>query len=80
MTKCGILCHKSLSCFELSYFWGFMKTDEDPYPLYCVVMTILQGKINPNRTLYGRFCDSINERLCHVGLLFMYFFRGNSYL
>ena len=45
MTKCGILRGESFLWCELSDFWGFMKTDEDPHPLHCVVMTIFQGKL-----------------------------------
>ena len=51
MTKLGIICGKSLFWCELSDFWGFMKTYEDTHPLHCVVMKILQGKMNHNRTL-----------------------------
>ena len=74
MTKYGILCGKSFFRCELSDFWVFMKTYEDPHSLHCVVMTIFQGKINSNRTLYGRFCRSVNERSCPVGAIFMYLF------
>ena len=49
-----------------------MKIDEDPHPLNCVVMTIFQGEMNPNRTLYGRLCQSRNERLFPVGGMLMY--------
>ena len=55
MTKCGIHCGESLFWCELSDFWVFLKTDEEPHPLNFVVMTIFQGKMNPNRTLYGGF-------------------------
>ena len=74
MTKCGMLCGGSLFRCGLLDFWGFMKTDKYPYPLHCVVMKIFQGKMNSNRTLYGRFCRSVNEILCPVGAIFMYTF------
>ena len=38
MTKCGILRGESLFRCELSDFWDFMRTDEEPHPLHCVVM------------------------------------------
>ena len=60
--KCGILRGESLFWCELLDFWDFMKTDEEPDPLHCVVMTILRGEMNPTRTLYGRFCFPVNER------------------
>ena len=69
MTKFGILHCEWLFWCRLSDFWDFMKTEKDPHPLNDVVMKILQGKINPNRTLCGRFCCSINKRLCPVGEL-----------
>ena len=74
MTKCGLICGKSLFWCELSVFWDLMKTDEEPHPLHCVVMTIFQGEMNPNRALYGRLCRSVNEIICHVGAIFMYLF------
>ena len=74
MTKCGILHGRSFFRCELSDFWDFMKTDEEPHPLHCVVMTIFQGGVNPNRTLYGRFCRYVNEILCPAGAIFMYIF------
>ena len=74
MTKCRILHGESLFRCDLSDFWDFMKTDEDPHPPQCVIMTIFQGKINPNRTLYGRFYRYLNEILCPVGTIFMYIF------
>ena len=43
-----------------------MKTDGEPHPLHFVVMTILQEGVNPNMTLYGRFCHPANEILCPV--------------
>ena len=73
MTKCGILCGKSLLLCELSDSLDFMKTDEDPHPLHFLVMKILQGGVNPNRTLYGRFCRSVNEILCPFGAIFLFF-------
>ena len=60
MTKCGILHGESLFRCKLSDFWDFMKTDEELDPLYCVVLTIFQGDLNPNRTLYGRSFSYIN--------------------
>ena len=74
MDKYGILCGKSLFRCELSYFWYFVKIDEEPYPLYCVVMAIFQGGMNPNRALYGSVCRSVNERLFPVGAILMYLF------
>ena len=74
MTKCGILCGKSFFSCEFSDFWDFMNTGEEPHPQHCVFMKILQGGMNPNRTLYGRFCRSVNEILCPVGAILMYFF------
>ena len=44
MTKCGIPRGESLFWCELSDFWDFMRTGEDLHSLYCVVMTISQGK------------------------------------
>ena len=44
MTKRGILCGKLLFRCELSHFWDFIKTDEDPHHPHCVVMKIFQGK------------------------------------
>ena len=55
MTKCGILCGESLFQCELSELWYFMKKYEGTQQLHCVVMTIFQGKVNSNRTRYGRF-------------------------
>ena len=74
INKCGILHGESLFCCELSDFGGFVKIDEDPHPLHCVVMTILQGGVNPNRTLYGRFFRSLNDGFCRIGSIFMYIF------
>ena len=53
MTKCGIIHGESLFWFELSEFFDFMKTDEDPHTLHCAVMKIFEREMNPNRTLYG---------------------------
>ena len=44
MNKFRILSGKSYFWYELSDFWDFMKTDEEPHPLHCVVIKILQGK------------------------------------
>ena len=60
MAKCVIFYGKSLFWCKLSDFWDFMKTDADPHPLHCVVMTIHQGGINPNITLYVKFCHCVN--------------------
>ena len=43
MAKYGILRGKSLFSCELSYYWYFMKTDEEPHPLHYVAMEIFQG-------------------------------------
>ena len=75
VTKCGILRGKSLFWSELSYFWYFMKKNEEPHPLHYVVMTIFHGKINPNRTPYGGFFRSANEILCPVGAISVYLFK-----
>ena len=81
MNKCGILRSESFFWCKLSDFWGFLKTDEEPQPLYCVVMKIFQGRMNPNRTLYVRFFHSVNEILCPVGAIFVYFSRvSHTYL
>ena len=74
MTKYVILCSKSLIWCELSDFWGFMKTYEKIHPLHFVVIKIFQEKINPNMTLYGRFCRYVYETLCPIGAIFMYLF------
>ena len=72
--KRGIIHGESLNRCGLSEFWHFMKIDEEPHPLHCVVMTILQVKMNPNRKLYERLYCSVNEILCPVGAIFMYLF------
>ena len=74
MNKFIILCGGSLFWCELSDFWGFTKTDEDPHPLHCVVMTIFQGKMNLKSKPYGRYFRSLNELLCPVGAIFVYLF------
>ena len=74
MNKFRILSGKSYFWYELSDFWDFMKTDEETHPLHSMVMTIFQGEINPNRTLYAGFCSYVNERLCPVGAILMYLF------
>ena len=74
MNKEGIFCGESFFRCGLSEFWDFMKTDENYHPLHCVVMTIFQGGMNPNRNIYGRLCRSVNERLYLVGEIFMYIF------
>ena len=76
MNKCVIRRGKSLLWCELSDFGDFMKIDEEPYPLYCVVMKIFQGKMNPNRTVYGGFCRSLNEILFPVGEIFIYIYKS----
>ena len=45
MTKCGILRVGSLFWCELSDFWYFMTTDEEPHPLHYVVTEIFRGKL-----------------------------------
>ena len=75
MTKCGIIRGESLFWCELTDFWGYMKSNEEPHPLHCVFMTIFQGEMDPNRTLYEGFCRSVNERLCSVGGILMYLFK-----
>ena len=57
-----------------------MKTDEELHPKHFVVMKIFQGEINPNKTLYGRFCRYVNEILCPVGSIFVYLLKVNLYL
>ena len=72
--KYVIIFGRSLFWCELSDFWDFTRTDEEPHPLHCVVMTIFQGKRNPYMTLYGRLFHSVNEILRPVGEIFMYLF------
>ena len=74
MNKYGIPRGESLFQCELSDFWDLMKIDEDPHPLHYMVMTIFQGEMNSNRTLYGRFYCSVNKILCPVGAIFVYLF------
>ena len=43
MTKCGILCGESFFGVNYQTLGCFRKIDEEPHPLHCVFMTILQG-------------------------------------
>ena len=74
MTKYIILHGESFFWCGLSDYWDFIKTYEEPHPLNCVVMKIFQDKMNPNRTLNGRFYRYVNERLFPVLAIFMYIF------
>ena len=72
-TMCGLLRGETLFKAELSdVFLIIVKKDEDPHPLFVMMMQFSTGKVNQGFKLYGRMARNFDVNVCPIGALGFY--------